>query len=93
MTSLSPEAFVLRALEVLPEKGKSGFHTVFSGFNAAFRKTFPDVDVVTLTKTMAAEGKISVRPAKRGAWLSKPNGTAPIDADQRAAEVLKKIGV
>ena len=74
---LTPEEFVLLALKKLPDKtkGYTGFHTVFSGFNAAFHDTFPGVDPIEVTKQMELDGKIVIAPVKRGVMIY-PAGTA-----------------
>jgi hypothetical protein len=52
-----------------------GIHSVYSGFNEAFRKYF-STNPVEATSRLAAEGKIETRPFKGGAMLFLP-GEAP----------------
>ena len=86
---LTPEQFVLRAIETLrdPERSR-GIHTVFSGFNNAFREYFPGLDPVDVTNQLAEAGRIAIRPARRGVMIYKP-GEAPGAA--AVTDVLKKI--
>jgi hypothetical protein len=88
---LTPEQFVLRAIETLrnPEKSR-GIHSVFSGFNAAFRDYFPGLDPVEVTNQLAEAGKVVIRPVKRGVMIYKV-GEAP--AAVQAGEVLRKMGL
>src|SRR5439155_19200469 len=65
---LPPEQFTLRAIERL--RGKyPGLHTVYSGFNQAFRASYPKLDPVAFTQALAAKGKIGVRIVRGGAML------------------------
>mgnify|MGYP003394124950 CR=1 FL=1 len=98
--SLTPEEFVLRGLQTLVGKTKGGkphkgFHSVWSGFNAAFKKLYPDVDHVALQKRMEAEGKIVIQPWKGGVLICPP-GTVkrlPSDKDKAVASTLEQMGV
>lgn len=82
---LTPEEFVLKAIERLRVPPYKGIHAVFSGFNEAFREYFPLLDPVEVTQQLAKEGKIVVRPVRKGAILYKAgDATSGPDA-------LKKI--
>ena len=87
MEKLSQEDFIFHAIKNLRRKPYRGIHSVYSGFNQAFRAEY-DEDPVTVTNRMAKEGKIIVRPVKGGVILYLPE-----DAPQslNVAEVLKKI--
>lgn len=88
---LTPEQFVLRAIETLPDTSKSrGIHSVFSGFNEAFREYFPGLDPVEVTTELADAGRVVIKPAKRGVMLYKP-GEAPGGAS--ASATLEKMGL
>ncbi len=88
---LTPEQFVLRAIETLGDPAKSrGIHTVYSGFNSAFREYFPGLDPVEVTTQLADEGKIEVRFRRGGAMIYKA-GEAPKSTG--ATEVLRKMGL
>ncbi len=93
--SADPEAFVLRAIEAGRTERSKGIHVVFSGFNAAFRRTFPGRDPQQVTKAMAAAGQIVLRPCRGGAMLYLP-GEAPArsdGSDAKADRLLKSMGI
>lgn len=74
---LTEEEFVLRAIQNLRRPGYRGIHSVYSGFNEAFRRYF-GTDPVQATTRLAAEGKIIVRPARGGVMLYLPeDGVLP----------------
>lgn len=98
--------FVLSAIEALREteaytvtKGpnagqvrepSAGIHTVYSGFNAAFRAYFgKDADPVAATTALAESGVIEMQFVKGGAMIYCP-GDAPERTD-RADAALAKI--
>ena len=72
---LTEEEFVLQAIKKLRKEPFRGIHSVYSGFNEAFRKYF-DTDPVGVTSRLAGEGKIEIRPFKGGMMLFLP-GEAP----------------
>jgi len=72
---LSEEEFVLQAIKKLRKEPFRGIHSVYSGFNEAFRKYF-GTNPVEATSRLANEGKIETRPFKGGAMLFFP-GEAP----------------
>jgi len=72
---LSEEEFVIQAIKKLRKEPYRGIHSVYSGFNEAFRKYF-GTDPTEATSRMAAEGKIVSRPLKGGVMLFLP-GEAP----------------
>jgi hypothetical protein len=84
---LTEEEFVVQAIKNLRKEPFRGIHSVYSGFNEAFRKYF-GTNPVEATSRLAAEGKIEIRPFKGGAMLFLP-GEAP----QRpsAEEVIQLI--
>jgi len=71
MGDLSPEEFVLRSIERLRKPPYKGIHTVYSGFNEAFRKYFPLLDPVTVVSQLVSEGKVTIRPVRGGVVLYK----------------------
>lgn len=81
---LSEEEFFRRAIKKLRGNYK-GIHSVYSGFNQAFRQYFGTNPVET-TQRLAQEGKISIRPVKGGVLLYLPE-----DAPNSPANVLNKI--
>ncbi|HSB03732.1 MAG TPA: hypothetical protein VLK23_00965, partial [Thermodesulfobacteriota bacterium] len=72
---LTEEEFVIQAIKKLRKEPFRGIHSVYSGFNEAFRKYFGTNPVEATTK-LAAEGKIETRPFKGGMMLFLP-GEAP----------------
>jgi hypothetical protein len=72
---LTEEEFVLQAIRKLRKEPYRGIHSVYSGFNEAFRKYF-GTNPVEATSRLTAEGKIETRPFKGGAMLFLP-GEAP----------------
>jgi hypothetical protein len=74
-TKLSEEEFVTQAIKKLRKDPFRGIHSVYSGFNEAFRKYF-GTNPVEATSRLAGEGKIETRPFKGGMMLFLP-GEAP----------------
>jgi len=72
---LTEEEFVVQAIKKLRKEPYRGIHSVFSGFNEAFRKYF-QTNPVEATSKLAAEGRIETRPFKGGVMLFLP-GEAP----------------
>src|SRR5512136_476281 len=72
---LTEEEFVTLAIKKLRKPPYRGIHSVYSGFNEAFRKYF-STNPVDATTRLAAEGKIETRPFKGGVMLFLP-GEAP----------------
>jgi hypothetical protein len=81
---LTEEEFVRKAVKKLRGKYK-GIHTVYSGFNTAFKEYF-GTNPIDTTQRLASEGKINIRPAKGGVMIYLPE-----DAPNAAENVLKKI--
>jgi len=88
---LSHEEFIKKAIVSLRKEGFKGIHTVYSGFNNAFKKYFAGENPVEVTNKLAQEGKIVVRPVKGGVMLYLLED-APITRDA-ADEALKKMGL
>ncbi len=87
---LSHEGFVRKAIVSLRKEGYKGIHSVYSGFNDAFKKYFVGENPVEATNKLASEGKVVIRPVKGGVMLYLPEespGTSTAD------EVLKKMGL
>ncbi len=87
---LSHEEFVKRAIVSLRKEGFKGIHSVYSGFNEAFKKYFNDENPVEATNKLAGEGKIVIRPVKGGVMLYMPED-AP--GSGSAEQALKKMGL
>ena len=84
---LAEEEFVLQAIKKLRKEPFRGIHSVYSGFNEAFRKYF-GTNPIEVTSRLAAEGKIETRLFKGGAMLFLP-GEAP--KRPSADEIIKLI--
>ena len=87
---LSYEEFIKRAIVKLRKGNYKGIHSVYSGFNDAFRMYYVGVNPVEITNQLAKKKKIIVRPVKGGVMLYLPE-----DAPQKtnADLVLKKMGL
>lgn len=88
---LSHEEFVKKAIMSLRKEGYKGIHSVYSGFNNAFKKYFDGENPVEATNKLAQEGKIVIRPVKGGVMLYLPE-EAPASRVV-ADEALKKMGL
>lgn len=88
---LTVEEFVLRAIEKLTDPGRQTIHTVYSGFNDAFRDYFHDKDPIVEVKTLVEQGKISFRFCRGGALIAKPGviGTSKT----ASKDTLEKMGL
>ena len=84
---LSKEEFVIRAIKKLRGKYR-GIHSVFSGFNEAFRQYFGEDPRVT-TQDMAAKGIVVIRPVKGGVMLYL-KGEAPQAGDDALKKILRE---
>ena len=88
---MSHEEFVKKAIVSLRKGGYKGIHTVYSGFNEAFKKYFEGENPIEATKKLSDEGKIVIRPVKGGVMLYLPED-AHIQAT-RGDDALKKMGL
>ncbi|MBM4136322.1 MAG: hypothetical protein FJ241_05745 [Nitrospira sp.] len=88
---LGHEEFVKKAIVSLRKEGFKGIHSVYSGFNNAFKKYFDGENPVEVTNRLAQEGKIVIRPVKGGVMLYLPE-EAPLSRDT-ADEALRKMGL
>jgi hypothetical protein len=88
---ITPEEFVRKAIVSLRKDGYKGIHTVYSGFNEAFKKYFDGEDPVKATNQLASEGKIIIRPVRGGVMLYLPEDVP--SKGQNADDVLKKMGL
>ncbi len=88
---LSVEEFVKKAIVDLRKEGYKGIHTVYSGFNNAFKKYYDGANPVEATTKLAEDGKIIIRPVKGGVMLYLPDD-AP-EAKNIGDDALKKMGL
>ncbi len=87
---LTHEEFFKMAIVKLRNVSKSpGIHTVFSGFNEAFRQHFGE-DPIAVTQGLARSGKIDLRPVKGGVMIYLP-GEGPVPRDKLGKRALSKI--
>ncbi len=87
---LSYEEFVKQAILKLRTGDYKGIHTVYSGFNEAFRKYFDGASPIEITTQLAQEKKIVIRPVKGGVMLYLPED---VPQTSKADQVLKKMGL
>jgi hypothetical protein len=88
---LSHEEFIRKAIVSLRKEGYKGIHTVYSGFNEAFKKYFDNENPIEVTNKLASEGKLVIRPVKGGVMLYLPED-APA-AKTRGEDALGKMGL
>jgi hypothetical protein len=88
---MSHEEFIKKAIVSLRKEGYKGIHSVYSGFNNAFKKYFDNENPVEATNKLTQEGKIVLRPVKGGVMLYLPED-APATKDA-GDEALKKMGL
>jgi hypothetical protein len=88
---LSHEEFIRKAIVSLRKEGYKGIHTVYSGFNEAFKKYFDNENPIEVTNQLASEGKLVIRPVKGGVMLYLPED-APA-AKTRGEDALGKMGL
>ncbi len=86
---LTQAEFVKKAIVSLRKNPYKGIHSVYSGFNEAFRSYFNE-DPIKWTNQLSAEGVIEIRPARGGVMLYLP-GEAPVRSTGK--DVLKKMGL
>jgi hypothetical protein len=88
---LTHEEFIRKAIVSLRKDGYKGIHTVYSGFNEAFKKYFPGGDPIEVTNGLAKQGKLTIRPVRGGVMLYLPEDTP--SQGTTADDVLKKMGL
>lgn len=97
-TGLTKEAFVIKAITVLPRKLKGkeelekGIHVVFSKFNVLYQAEFGcnlDETKADLAK-MEKDGLIQIRPVKKGVKLYHGNEEFEPSAEEIASD---KMGI
>jgi hypothetical protein len=88
---LSHEEFIKTAIVKLRKEGYKGIHSVYSGFNNAFKKYYDGENPIDYTNKLAGEGKIVLRPVKGGVMLYLPED-APQTTDA-GDDALKKMGL
>jgi hypothetical protein len=89
-SKLSPEEFVKLAIARLRLENYKGIHSVYSGFNDAFKSYFDGANPIDATGELARLGKITLQPVKGGVMLYVP-GEGP--EMSRGDLALKKMGL
>lgn len=96
MDKITKFEFLARAMENLRTKSDEreyhNLHSVYSGFNSAFRAYFPDSDPVAFIQALAADGKVKIIPAKGGVNIYWPD-EAPHAGVKSATDTLAKMGL
>jgi hypothetical protein len=87
---LNHEEFIRLAVVRLRNANFKGIHSVYSGFNEAFKKYFEGADPVKVTTEFAGAGRLVIRPVKNGVMLYLPEDAPPGDRAERA---LRKMGL
>lgn len=87
---LSHEEFVRLAIVKLRNGNFKGIHSVYSGFNEAFRKYYEGDDPVQVTNGFSQEGRLVIRPVKSGVMLYLPEDAPQGD---RGDQALRKMGL
>ncbi|MBI4710594.1 MAG: hypothetical protein HY806_00660 [Nitrospirae bacterium] len=88
---MNHEEFIKKAIVSLRKEGYKGIHTVYSGFNEAFKKYFPGENPIEATNKLAHEGKIVIRPVKGGVMLYLPEDAPGFK--NVGDDALKKMGL
>lgn len=86
---LTQAEFVKKAIVSLRKDPYKGIHSVYSGFNDAFRTYFDD-DPIKWTNQLSKEGVIELRPARGGMMLYLPGEALDRSTGK---DVLKKMGL
>jgi len=89
-SKISPEEFVKLAIARLRLENYKGIHSVYSGFNDAFKTYFESANPIDATGELARLGKIVLRPVKGGVMIYLP-GEGP--EMSRGDMALKKMGL
>ncbi|TAN40619.1 MAG: hypothetical protein EPN22_17220 [Nitrospirae bacterium] len=89
--NISPEEFIKKAIVTLRKGNYKGIHTVYSGFNEAFKKRFEGQDPIKVTTALANEKKIVIRPVKGGVMLYLPEEAPQLTS--RGDDALQKMGI
>jgi hypothetical protein len=87
---LSQEEFVRLAIARLRLENYKGIHSVYSGFNDAFKAYFDGANPIDATGELAKQGKIGLRPVKGGVMLYLPGEGPELSRGDMA---LKKMGL
>jgi hypothetical protein len=84
---ISEYEFVVKAIKRLRKPPYKGIHSVYSGFNQAFKEYFGTNPVET-TQRLGQEGKIGIRPVKGGVMLYLPEDGLRATDSKRVLETI-----
>ncbi len=87
---LGREEFVKLAIAKLRLENYKGIHSIYSGFNEAFKAYFDGANPIEATDELARLGKIVIRPVKGGVMLYLPGDGPEMN---RCDLALKKMGL
>lgn len=87
---LTEAEFVTLAITRLRQQNFKGIHTVYSGFNEAFKTYFDGANPIETTNRLAQEGKITLHPVKGGVMIYLAGEGPQISRGKLA---LKKMGL
>jgi len=73
---ISYEDFFKLSIKKLRTSKSKGIHSVYSGFNDAFREYYEE-DPVEVTRELARQGKIEIQPRKGGVMMYLPGESPP----------------
>ena len=86
---ISEYDFIVKAIKKLRKPPYKGIHSVYSGFNQAFKEYFGTNPIAT-TEKLSKEGKITIRPVKGGVMLYLPEeAPGPRDAKSLLKTILE----
>jgi hypothetical protein len=91
LEKMSVEEFIKKAIVSLRKDGYKGIHTVYSGFNEAFKKYYDGEDPIKATTQLASENKLVIRPVKGGVMLYLPEEAPAVKT--RGEDALDKMGL
>ncbi len=86
----TPGEFVTMAIPLLRNDGYKGCHTVYSGFNGAFKAIFPALDVIVETRKLQDKGIVKIIPSKGGVMIYLAKDAPKSDGSKDA---LRKLGL
>ena len=91
MTHMEFIELAFERLRGMDKNGKvyPGLHTVYSGFNDAFRATFPNDNPVEATKALEEKGLITLRGCRGGSMLY----IGDVIPDSKGGKALEKMGL
>ncbi len=89
-SKINPEEFVRLAIDRLRLENYKGIHSVYSGFNDAFKSYYDGANPIEATGELARLGKIVLRPVKGGVMLYLPGDGPEMNRGDMA---LKKMGL